>query len=165
MKRTVALAAIWLVFAGAGLEALVVGLIFVPIAVGLSLRLVPDGIPVRLGAVAGLLPRFIAQSVIGGIDVARRAFDPRLPIDPGWIEVPVALPDGGRVALGGELSLMPGTLAAGSVGNRLLVHVLDRKQDVAAAIRHEEERLWQTTGARRGGASTGGPPKDTEGSR
>jgi multicomponent Na+:H+ antiporter subunit E len=155
----------WLVFAGTGLEALVVGLIFVPIAVALSLRLVPGGIPLRLGAVAGLLPRFIAQSVIGGIDVARRAFDPRLPIDPGWIEVPVALPDGGRVALGGELSLMPGTLAAGSVGDRLLVHVLDRKQDVEAAIRNEEKRLRQTTGAHRRGANGEDPPKDGEGSR
>lgn len=141
----------WLVIAGTGLEALVVGMMFVPLAVVLSLRLVPGGIPVKFGSVAALLPRFIARSVIGGIDVARRAFDPRLPIDPGWIEVPVALPDGGRVALGGELSLMPGTLAAGSVGDRLLVHVLDRKQDVETAIRDEEHRLWQATGSHGGG--------------
>jgi multicomponent Na+:H+ antiporter subunit E len=39
-----------------------------------------------------------------------------------------------RAAVGGELSLMPGTLAAGSRGERLLVHLIDRRAGFERAI-------------------------------
>lgn len=146
-KRAIALAGVWLVLAGTSLEALAIGSLVVPAAIALSLRLLPGGVPVRIGAVLGMVPRFVLRSIVGGADVARRAFDPGLPIDPGWIRIPLALPDGGRVALGGELSLMPGTLAAGSVDDQLLVHVLDRNQDAETAIRQEERRIDRTIGS------------------
>lgn len=113
----------------------------VPFALALSVRLLPPGLPVRIGSLLWQMPHFIYQSLVGGIDVAWRAFAPSMPINPGWIAIRVDLPEGGRVALGGELSLMPGTLAAGTNGDILLVHVLDRDQDVEAAIREEERRL------------------------
>lgn len=133
--------------AGTGGEALAVGAVLVPLALLLSLRLLPAGIPVRVGSVLRQVPHFVVQSVVGGIDVARRAFAPSLPLNPGWIELRVDLPEGGQVALGGELSLMPGTLSAGTSEGRLLVHVLDRDQDVESAIREEERRLRLTIGA------------------
>ncbi|HSG57839.1 MAG TPA: Na+/H+ antiporter subunit E, partial [Paracoccaceae bacterium] len=109
----------------------------------LSLRLLPPGPPLRLWALARFLPGFILRSVVGGVDVAWRAFHPRLPIDPGWIELPVTLTAGGRVALGAELSLMPGTLVAGSDGERMLIHVLNRQQDAIGLVRAEEARMAQ----------------------
>lgn len=142
--RGVVLAAVWLILAGAELEPLLMGVICVPLATWLSLRLMPGGVPVRPGMVIALAPRFIWRSLIGGLDVARRAFDPRLPIRPGWIEIATTLPDGGKVALGGELSLMPGTLSAGVDGDRLLIHALDLGQDVEAACRDEERRVRRT---------------------
>lgn len=132
---------VWLVLAGISGEALLVGAAIVPVALALSVRLLPLGAPVRIGSVLRQMPHFIYQSLVGGIDVAWRAFSPSMPINPGWIAVRVDLPEGGRVALGGELSLMPGTLAAGTNGDILLVHVLDRDQNAESAIREEERRL------------------------
>lgn len=167
--RGAALAAVWIVLAGISGEALAAGAVLVPLAVLLSLRLLPDGVPVRFGRVLALLPHFVARSLAGGIDVAWRAFHPRLPIKPGWVELPSRLHDVGRVAVGGELSLMPGTLVAGSLaagsqaacsqaagsqaaGSQdrvLLVHVLDMDQDVEPALREEERRVERTLGQAR----------------
>jgi len=146
LRRGAALAAVWLVLAGTDREALLAGVACAPLATWLSLRLMPGSGSVRLGPVMALAPRFIWRSLIGGIDVARKAVDPRLPIRPGWVEITTVLPDGGRVALGGELSLMPGTLAAGSDGDCLLIHALDLNQDVEAAVRDEERRVRRTLG-------------------
>ncbi|MFP4239998.1 MAG: Na+/H+ antiporter subunit E, partial [Rhodosalinus sp.] len=84
---------------------------------------------------------FLGASLLGGLDVARRALSPRMPLAPGWVEVPVRLPDGGRVALGAELSLMPGTLAAGTQGDRLLIHLLDVEAGFEEAIPREEAAI------------------------
>lgn len=143
-RRIALFAALWLILTNG--EAVMLGVAVVPAASWLSLRMLPATPPLRLLALLATVPGFIWRSLLGGLDVARRALDPRLPLDPGWIEVVVDLPDGGRVALGGELSLMPGTLAAGSEGRRLLVHVLDRRQDVEGAVRTEAVRLGRAAG-------------------
>lgn len=143
-RRMVLFAGLWVILTGT--EALALGAVAVPAAGWLSLRLLPATRPIRIRALLAIGPGFAWRSLLGGLDVARRAFDPRLPLDPGWIEVPVDLPEGGRVALGGELSLMPGTLAAGSEGERLLVHVLDRGRDHAGAVRDEAARLGRVIG-------------------
>lgn len=53
--------------------------------------------------------------------------------------VPGALPDTARVALGAELSQMPGTLVAGMQDGRMLVHVLDRHADHSGIATTEAE--------------------------
>lgn len=143
LRRSVLPAVTWLCLAGMQMDALLLGCIIVPMATALSLWLVPVSRPLHIRSFLMLLPRFVGQSLIGGFDVAWRAFHPRLPIDPHWLAVSVALPDGAKVALGGELSLMPGTLCAGSDGDRLLIHVLNRDQNVEAAVRDEERRFAQ----------------------
>jgi multicomponent Na+:H+ antiporter subunit E len=112
---------------------------------------VPVSAPLRFGALTALFPHFVWRSLIGAIDVAWRAFHPQLPIRPGSTRIAIDLPDGGRVALGGELSLMPGTLAAGCDGDRLLLHVIDRNQNVEAAVRAEERRMRGTVEQARAG--------------
>lgn len=149
-RRLAVFAALWLFLTGG--EAVLLTLAVAPAAGWLSLRLLPATRPLRLWALLAMAPGFVGRSLLGGLDVARRALDPRLPLDPGWIEVEVDLPDGGRVALGGELSLMPGTLAAGSDRGLLLVHVLDRTQDVEGAVRSEAARLGRVAGASARGA-------------
>jgi multicomponent Na+:H+ antiporter subunit E len=144
VRRLALFAALWLILTRG--EALLPGAAAVAVACWLSLRLLPPLRPVRLWPLLAMAPAFVWRSLLGGLDVARRALDPRLPLNSGWIEIPVDLPDGGKVALGGQLSLMPGTLAAGSEGGRLLVHVLDRDQDVTAAVRGEAVRLGRATG-------------------
>lgn len=141
VRRGAVFAALWLGLTGADPDGFWAGLLVVPAVVWLSRQLLPPGRGLRWGRVLALLPRFLWQSLVGGVDVARRAFDPRLPLRPGWRRVPVSLPDGARVALGAELSLMPGTLVAGAEGDALLVHLLDRDQDVDRAVAREAALL------------------------
>ncbi len=143
VKRLVLLGLVWLALTGGHPEALVLGLAAVPAAAALSLRLLPPGARrVSLAVLARLAPGFLARSVLGGVDVARRALDPRMPLAPGWVVVPSRLPAGpARVVVGGEFSLLPGTLVAGSRGGDLLVHALDTRQDVAGEIARAETEL------------------------
>lgn len=145
-KRTMLFTAIWFALTGAAPDALVFGLPAIAAAVWLSLRLLPPVGPWRLLKVLALLPGFLAGSLAGGIDVARRAFSPRPALHPGWVRYPTGLKGGARVVLGGELSLMPGTLVAGHDEGRLLVHVLDLRTDFAQEIAREEGRIAGVSG-------------------
>lgn len=101
----------------------------------------------RLITVFRLAPGFAWVSLLGGLDVAWRAFHPRLPLNPRWVVYPVRLPPGAaRVSLGNELSLMPGTLAAGGQGDTLYVHCLDGDRPVEGQIAEEERRVAETIG-------------------
>jgi multicomponent Na+:H+ antiporter subunit E len=111
------------------------------------------GPSVVLGAVlAALLPRpaasrlsvfgairfagfFLWQSVRGAVDVARRALDPRLPIDPGFRRLEIDLPPGPPMTLfANAVTLLPGTLTAEIDGNRVVVHALDQAAELEAEL-------------------------------
>lgn len=139
MHRALLLGGAWLTLTGA--EALVLGVLVTGLSVWLSLRLLPAKHPLALWRLAQHLPRFLAGSVSGGVDVARRAFSSDMRLNLGWLEISSDLPDGARVALGGELSLMPGTLSAGSEDGKLLVHVLDTSAGFDSAIPREVEDI------------------------
>jgi multicomponent Na+:H+ antiporter subunit E len=138
-------AAVWAVLVRLDPAGLAVGAIIVPLAVWVSLRTIPARNPLHLWRLARHLPRFVAGSVAGGVDVARRAFSPAMPLDPDWLRVPVSLSDGARTALGAELSLMPGTLAAGSDKSELLIHVLARQGGTEAEIAALEAEIAALT--------------------
>ncbi|MFU8817929.1 MAG: Na+/H+ antiporter subunit E, partial [Pseudomonadales bacterium] len=89
------------------------------------------------------------ESLRGGIDVARRAFHPRVPVAPIWYNYPLRLPPGAaRVSLGNLLSLMPGTLAAGEHRESLFIHCLDGSQSLGPKIAQEEARIARSIGIR-----------------
>lgn len=68
---------------------------------------------------------FLSGSLLGGVDVARRALAPRLPISPTLVTFALRLPAGpARNLFMATLSLMPGTLVADLVGDLVEVHVL-----------------------------------------
>jgi multicomponent Na+:H+ antiporter subunit E len=73
---------------------------------------------------------FVRQSFSGGIDVARRTLAPTLNIAPGFAyyrlrnQAPLA-----RVLVVNCISLLPGTLAARLVDDRVELHLLDARQD------------------------------------
>jgi multicomponent Na+:H+ antiporter subunit E len=150
LKRFLFLAVIWLALTKGDSGGLIVGGVVAASGVWLSLRLLPPGEHgVSLIALARKFPAFVWRSVLGGVDVAWRALHPRMPLKPGWVIVPTALPEGGaRVALGGEFSLLPGTLVAGSRDDNLLIHCLDTDQQIESAIRREEEDIAAATGLR-----------------
>jgi multicomponent Na+:H+ antiporter subunit E len=108
-----------------------------------SLHLLPPGgsRPSPL-AMARLALRFLCQSVLAGVDVARRALDPRLPLRPGFATYPVRFPPGAaRNAFTTLTSLLPGTVPAGEVQGQLVYHCLDVDQPVVSQLAAEEAAL------------------------
>jgi multicomponent Na+:H+ antiporter subunit E len=123
---------------GAGLG---VGALAAVAATLLSLRLLP---PTRRGPrpwpMLRFLLRFVVQSMRSGVDVARLALDPRLPLAPGLSRQPTTLPDGTSRALFGVLmGQVPGTMTVGAgEHDHLLIHCLHRDRDVAGAYAVDE---------------------------
>lgn len=148
----------WLLLAGPGLSEVVatdlaadlaVGLLAAAVATSVSLSLLPPTPGrLRLAALARLAAHFFWQSIVAGLDVARRAFDPRLPLKPGYLAFPTRLPPGAeRAAFGAITSLMPGTLPVGTDDHdRLVYHCLDLDQPVAAGLARDEALLMRIQG-------------------
>jgi multicomponent Na+:H+ antiporter subunit E len=143
-KRFAIFFLLWIVLTGGDGSALVPGVAAAGAAAWLRGLLSRRGEPgFRLLRLLALVPGFFRRSFEGGLDVAWRAFHPKLPLDPGWILCrPRLLPAGApRVVLGGEISLLPGTLVAGTEGDALLVHCLDRRSPIMQLIEQEESRV------------------------
>jgi multicomponent Na+:H+ antiporter subunit E len=131
---------------------LVLGLAASLVATRVSLRLLPPSpVAIHCAALAKLAARFLAQSILAGLDVARRAFDPRLPLNPGYLAYPLRIPQGrGRAVFGAYTSLMPGTLPVGTDETGALVyHCLDQGQPIASGLARDEALLRQV-GIQRG---------------
>jgi multicomponent Na+:H+ antiporter subunit E len=119
---------------------LVVGVLASLAAAWVSLKLLPPQRGrVLLGRLLLLLPRFLWQSLVAGFDVARRAFAPRLNLQPGFVDYPTQLPPGSARS-GFELiaSLMPGSVASDEGPRYIEFHVLDQRQPVAEQLAAEE---------------------------
>ncbi len=139
--RAIGFLVFWLMLAGVNPADLPAAALAVAAATWTSLHLLPPGTwrlsPVGL---ARLVLRFPLQSVVAGVDVARRALDPRLPLRPGFVACPARLPPGtARDAFCTLTSLLPGTLPAGTgQDGTLLIHCLDVGLPVAAQLAREE---------------------------
>ena len=93
------------------------------------------------------IPFFISRSLYGGIDVARRAFHPALPLAPDIVKIPLRLRAGlARVFMINTINLLPGTLSVSIDQNQLKVHVLDRHQDFRSEILQVEEYVSRLFG-------------------
>ncbi|KAA6185108.1 DUF1576 domain-containing protein [Thiohalocapsa marina] len=113
-------------------------------ATWISLWVLPPGSRQwRLVALMALIGRFLVQSVIGGIDVARRALDPRLPLRPGYIVFTTSLRRAHqRAILQTFSSATPGAIAAGTdAEGRLVFHCLDTSGPIAEGLARDERLL------------------------
>lgn len=94
------------------------------------------------------IPFFLVRSLLGGVDVAWRAFKPAMPIFPDIVEYSTWLPAGlPQVFLANTISLLPGTLSATLDRGIIRVHVLDRESDFRAEIEAVEQRVARLFGA------------------
>ena len=99
--------------------------------------------PIRPLRAIGFAAYFVAASVVGGIDVAWRAFRPGRTVQPSVRRLPLRLPAGTPLTLMvSALSLMPGTLAAGleDDGRTLVVHALTDRAHDGAVVLHDRVR-------------------------
>jgi multicomponent Na+:H+ antiporter subunit E len=144
LLRTAAYMVFWVILAGTGAKDLAMGLVTALLAAWISLQLVPPGeLALRPVMALRLFLRFLWQSVVAGISVARIALSPVMALRPGRIAYPTSLPPGlHRQAFMTFASLLPGTLPTGSGNDHdIPVHVLDTAQPAAALLAEEEAKL------------------------
>jgi multicomponent Na+:H+ antiporter subunit E len=146
--RTAILAAGWWILTEGDPAGIGFGIGIVALAVVTSLWLAP---PVtqryRPLALIQLALYFLVSSMRGGVDVARRAFSPRLPLSPGIRRFSGELPPGpARDTFAGMLTLMPGTLAVDRTDEAILVHTLVDTAQVDDELRTLERRIARALG-------------------
>jgi multicomponent Na+:H+ antiporter subunit E len=144
LARALCFIAIWLILMPSAKPAdLACGLIATLVATQMSLRLLPPAAGrIRLGALLVFAPHFLAQSLLAGIDVARRALHPRLPLQPGIVVYRTGFPPGlARNEFAIITSLLPGSLPIDETEDGLVYHCLDITQPVLEQMADEERRL------------------------
>jgi multicomponent Na+:H+ antiporter subunit E len=142
LTRAALFALIWLTLTGAT-PAPVMAALSIGTATLASLWLWPPGTRrLRWSRLPLLVAYFLWRALVGGVDVARRALSPALPIDGGLVEYESRLEgETARVFFAWMVGLMPGTACVGLESSRLTVHVIDRRAYDAGDLRELEIRL------------------------
>jgi multicomponent Na+:H+ antiporter subunit E len=143
---------LWVIVAGLKPADLIAGAIATIVVTWISLRLLPaDTLHFRPVKLARYAAHFIYQSIAAGIDVARLALDPRMPLRPGFVIYrPRLLPGASLDTFCTVSSLLPGTLPSGAdASGGLAIHCLDVTQPVARQLAEEEALFTETLGERR----------------
>lgn len=148
LRRFTILLALWLVLIEFNITNLLVGAITAAIATKISLHLRPHVIgPISYVALLRLTGHAIWQSLVAGFDVARRALNPRLPLNIGYIRYPTALQTPpSRNSFRVLTSLQPGTLPVSpEEAGHIDFHCLDKRQPIAAELGATERLFLQVT--------------------
>ncbi len=123
-----------------------IGVPAVLLAVSVSAALIPP-VPLVWFELFKFVPFFLLRSLLGGVDVAWRAFQPNLPIAPDLIEYPLRLTPGlPLVFMTNIVNLLPGTLTAEFDQSVLKVHVLDKRKDFMAELEAVEQNVARLFG-------------------
>lgn len=140
ITRAAWLGVLWAVLTGRPADSWAYGIPVVVLAVAASLALVPPRpTRVRAAPVLVLMPMLAWVSILGGLDVARRAFAPRPAVNPGTLCYRLRAPRHAvAVLLGYAATVVPGTLVLEVHDDRLLVHVIDRGQPNEATLARME---------------------------
>jgi multicomponent Na+:H+ antiporter subunit E len=143
VSRAVWFTCLWLILAGADLRDIPAAAAAVVAATWTSLRLLEPNASRRSPfAIVQLVFFFLFHSIVAGMDVARRALNPRLPLRPGFLNYPTGLPCGMRRNLLATLtSLLPGTVPTGERDGQLVYHCLDIERPVLAELAAVEVAL------------------------
>ena len=122
---------------------LVMGLLASVAATWVSLRLLPPSCGcLRFRKLLPLLPHFVWESVLAGIDVARRALSPGMSLSPGFVSCPLDFPPGfARNTFATITSNLPGSVATGEAEGVLVYHCLDISAPVVEQLWKEERLL------------------------
>ncbi|HSL00792.1 MAG TPA: Na+/H+ antiporter subunit E [Rubrobacteraceae bacterium] len=140
--RGALLALLWWALVGGDAGSWLVGAPAIVGATAASLLLSPGGWRWTPGGVLRFVPFFVYQSLVGGLDVALRALDPRLPLQPTLLDYKLRLPESpARVFMADTISLLPGTLSAVLEGRDLRVHTLTQGPEVLDNLRELERRV------------------------
>ncbi len=126
---------IWWILTDGAVDSWLIGVPIVLITTLVSLVLLPP-IALSLRGIINFIPFFVWHSLRGGVDVARRAMHPQLPISPTSINYKFRLQSGlAKVFMANTVSLLPGTLSVVLDKECLRVHVLDKSSAFAEELK------------------------------
>ena len=132
----------WLISEGR-VDSWVVGVPAVLAAVAFSFYLQPPSqYRLSLPGILAFWWFFTRQSLVAGMDVAKRILSPEMPIQPGEVTLELHLPEGApRWLLAMTLSLLPGTLSVRLEEKSLVLHCLDIGEPVEVEVLNAERRV------------------------
>jgi len=142
------MAFVWWCLTSGDVSSWLVGIPVIVMAAILQYRLMPgDKYRYSIRGVLRYLPYFARHALNGGLDVAYRAFAPRLPVDPGFVNYKLRLPPGPwRVFFVNSISLLPGTLSCQLGKDRVEVHVLSQRSSTIDELKTLEEKVAEVFG-------------------
>lgn len=144
--RLVFFALMWWILTDGAMGSWPVGLPMVLLSTLVSVMLMPP-LSWSLRGMVFFIPYFLCYSIRGGVDVARRAMHPQLPISPGLVNYRFRLPPGlPRVFMANTVSLLPGTLSVELEDDILCIHVLDETVAIDEELNSLENRLARIFG-------------------
>ncbi len=154
LVRGLSFAAIWALLTRADSSYLGYGLALVPLATALSLAVSPPRMAPaprtwlpRAGGFVMLIGWFLGQTLIGGVDVAKRALARPTDIAPYTETLPVRLPAGpARELAEAMINLMPGTVIQNAGEGHIDLHVLSTDLDAPGQWAALEDRVAAATG-------------------
>ncbi len=148
--RTASLMIFWWWLTGDDLTSWWVGLPVCLMAAFVSIKIFRPSALIRFSVVPRFLVFFFKYAIVGSIDIAKRALNPTLPINPANIHYLTCLPSGAvKMVFIAVLGLLPGTLCVAKEGRHLLIHVIDADMDTESELRLLETLIAELFGVER----------------
>ncbi len=139
--RLLLLTLLWWILTDGAADSWSVGVPVVVLATLASIWLLPPS-PWSLAGIVRFIPFFLWRSLRGGLDVARCALHPQLPISPELFDYRFRLPPGlPRLFMVNTVSLLPGTLSSALGENCLHVHVLGKREALLPELEKVEQNV------------------------
>lgn len=122
----------WFLLSAGDLASLLVGVIFIPLSIFVSIKLskkttiAGSNVSIQLIKIPKFIGFFLYQSIKGGTDTARRVFSADMKLQPEFVHYPIKhLPAGLPMNLFMNMvSLLPGSVSVIREPDSVLVHVL-----------------------------------------
>jgi multicomponent Na+:H+ antiporter subunit E len=126
-RRAALLSVAWIILGRTGPVDLVVGIVVAVVVASVSLALIPSAYrTVSARGIVRFALRFVARSLMAGVDVASRVFGTRVRVRPGIVSMSCDVPVGVMRQFFSSLSsLQPGILPVGGGKTSIRVHSLD----------------------------------------
>lgn len=144
LSRLAIFTLLWLPLAGTRVESPVIGALAILAASVSSLLLWPQsGLYLRWRNLPPLVCHFFVHSLLGGIDVARRAFSRSMPLEPAFLHYQTSIrSEAGRVLFIWVIGMMPGTASVDlQHTDRITVHVIDIREYNESNLRRIEQKI------------------------
>lgn len=155
LSRVIIFGLLWWLLTGGALNSWVIGLPVVLLAALVSVLMLP-ALSWSLSGLFRFALFFLWHSLRGGIDVARCAFHPDMPISPILHDFRFRLPAGpARILMANVVNLLPGTLSVEVDDDCLTVHVLEQSSAFTKELQLLEQQLADILSIELPGVSAG----------